>query len=431
MDRDELARLSKSELIDAYLSLQGKLGRAAKTSRTSSKPPSTDKKVNRQRAKPGGGKPGHKGHARRLADAPDRVVDHRPERCAGCGHDMAETAAGTVIGAYDAIDFPPIKPVVECHRRLSCRCPRCGAETKAPLPPAASGSPFSANIQSLAVYLKHFQHLSYQRLQEMFADVFGLRLSQGALTTMFRRAVEPFAAAKETIVSRLRRARAVASDETGVRIEGVNAYHWVFRSADSVVHEAAFSRGAKVVAGVMDGHRPDYWLSDRYSAQQNHGTHHQTCLAHLARDIARVLEVGDEAVGLRLKLWIGDAFTLADALPTLATSTIANKRRALDDRIGSILAMSTQCAETAAVLRKFINARDQLLTFATAPPGLVEATNNGCEQSLRPAVISRKVTNGFRANWAAKHDCSVRSVVDTARLRGQNPYATIQATLAA
>ena len=84
----------------------------------------------------------------------------------------------------------------------------------------------------------------------------------------------------------LRRAPVVASDETGVRIEGSNAYHWVFRSPQAVVHQAAPTRGASVVREMMDGYRPAVWLSDRYAAQQGHGTAHQTCLAHLARDVA-------------------------------------------------------------------------------------------------------------------------------------------------
>ena len=47
---------------------------------------------------------------------------------------------------------------------------------------------------------------------------------------------------------------------------------------------------------------------------------------------------------------------------------------------------------------KFRRARDQLLTFAHWP-GMVDATNNACERALRPAVIQRKVTNGYRAMW--------------------------------
>ena len=41
---------------------------------------------------------------------------------------------------------------------------------------------------------------------------------------------------KAAILARLRIARAVASDETGVRIEGVNAQHWVFRAPGVVLH---------------------------------------------------------------------------------------------------------------------------------------------------------------------------------------------------
>jgi hypothetical protein len=60
MQRDELERLSKAELIELVLRLQ----RPAKTSRTSSKPPSTDPKERREHAKPGGAKPGHEGGPR-------------------------------------------------------------------------------------------------------------------------------------------------------------------------------------------------------------------------------------------------------------------------------------------------------------------------------------------------------------------------------
>ena len=49
MQRDELERLSKAELIELVLRLQ----RPEKTSRTSSKPPSTDRKERRERSRPG------------------------------------------------------------------------------------------------------------------------------------------------------------------------------------------------------------------------------------------------------------------------------------------------------------------------------------------------------------------------------------------
>lgn len=422
MNRDELRELSKEELVELVLKLQ----RPAKTSRTSSKPPSTDRKAERAGSKPGGAKPGHKGHFRELAEQPDDVVEHRPDRCSGCGHVFVPDAAGEVIGAFDSVDLPPVMPLVTRHQRLACACPGCGARVKAA--PPVSGSPFGPNIQALALYLKHVQHISYQRLQSMFADVFGLTISQGALGTMFGRAQAAFDAKKAAILGRLRQADAVASDETGVRIEGVNAQHWVFRAPGVVLHETAFSRAAQVVRDVMGGHRPAFWTSDRYSAQQGHGERHQTCLAHLARDIAFALEVSDDPAPFRLKLWMDDVFTVWRSLADAAASTVARKRRNLENRIGEILCARSDCDVTRALLRKIANARDQLLTFLDAPD-LVQPTNNACERALRPAVISRKVTNGFRSSWAAQADAALRTVIDTERLAGVSPYHAIRNTI--
>ena len=51
--------------------------------------------------------------------------------------------------------------------------------------------------------------------------------------------------------------------------------------------------------------------------------------------------------------------------------------------------------------------------------------------ALRPAVIQRKVTNGYRAMWAAEGEAAVRTVVDTERLTGASPFGTILKTVSA
>ena len=229
----------------------------------------------------------------------------------------------------------------------------------------------------------------------------------------------------------MRQAKVIASDETGVRIEGSNAYHWVFRCSEAVVHHASPTRGAIVVRTLMDGHRPEVWCSDRYTAQQGHADAHQTCLAHLARDVAYADEASEDVLPSRLKLWLQRAFALADGVGTLAASTLARKRRALERSLDEILAAPTSCDLARDIQNKFRRARDQLLTFAHWP-GMVDATNNACERALRPAVIQRKVTNGYRAMWAAEGEADIRTVVDTARLGpGTNPFKTILQTVSA
>ena len=89
-------------------------------------------------------------------------------------------------------------------------------------------------------------------------------------------------------------------------------------------------------------------------------------------------------------------------------STLARKRRALERSLDAILAAPTSCDLARDIQSKVRRARDQLLTFAHWP-GMVEATNNACERALRPAVIQRKVTNGYRSmsgRRGAKRHCA-------------------------
>lgn len=426
MSRNDLERLSKEELIELVLRLQ----RPEKTSRTSSKPPATDHKERRAHSKPGGAKPGHDGHSRVISDDPDEVVEHRPERCACCGGDLHAALLTEVVSVSERIELPAVRPVVTQHRRLAVRCPSCGARVVASVPEAARGTPFGPRLHAVATYLKTFQALSYERLQAALSDLFGLTLSQGGLMNLLRRAQGRFRPGREVAVSALRRATVVASDETGVRIGGSSAFQWVFHSADAVVHAASPTRGAVVVREMMDGHRPAVWISDRYTAQQGHAAAHQTCLAHLARNIAYGVEVSDDPVPWRLQLWLQSVFALAERVTALATSTLSAKRRSLNRQLGAILATPSRCDLTRDLQAKIARARDQLLVFLNYP-GLVEPTNNASERLLRPAVVQRKMTNGYRAMWAAEGEADIRTVVDTARLAGISPFATILKTVGA
>jgi len=129
----------------------------------------------------------HEPHNRRLADDPDEFRDHMPSICEQCGGAFPLDAQKDLIGEYDEIEIPPVKPYVIRHRRFACRCAHCGVAAKAPAPAVATTTPFGPRIHALAIYLKGFQALSYERLRGLFGDAFGLRVSEGALMNMFIR----------------------------------------------------------------------------------------------------------------------------------------------------------------------------------------------------------------------------------------------------
>ena len=107
MSRGDLERLSKDELIELVLKLQ----RPAKTSRTSSKPPSTNRKERRERSRPGGAKPGHEGYSRMIAADPAQVVAHRPTACPACGLALLSDLPVETVSVYERIELPDVAPV--------------------------------------------------------------------------------------------------------------------------------------------------------------------------------------------------------------------------------------------------------------------------------------------------------------------------------
>src|SRR3978361_873279 len=109
MSRDDLERLSKAELIELVLRLQ----RPAKTSRTSSKPPSTDRKERRETSKPGGAKPGHEGHSRRVSEYVAKLVDHQPEECPCCRGALPDDLPAEGVSEHNKGELPAMKPFVE------------------------------------------------------------------------------------------------------------------------------------------------------------------------------------------------------------------------------------------------------------------------------------------------------------------------------
>ena len=56
----------------------------------------------------------------------------------------------------------------------------------------------------------------------------------------------------------------------------------------------------------------------------------------------------------------------------------------------------------------------------------VPPTNNISEREIRPSVVFRKVTNGFRSDWGAQIHAGYRSVTGTARIAGQTALAAIR-----
>jgi len=101
----------------------------------------------------------------------------------------------------------------------------------------------------------------------------------------------------------------------------------------------------------------------------------------------------------------------------------------LDRRLDRIIA-AVPVGEPGRKLRKRMAAnRAHLFGFITNRD--VPYPNNVAERNLRPSVIFRKVTNGFRCEWGAETYAAFRSAVGTAKLHRTSLFDTMQFVLSA
>jgi transposase len=441
-DLSRLSHAEKDALIHALWSqvqaltargvaLEARLGQPPKTPDNPSVPPSKGQKPNRpekaKRQGPRKGSLGRDGGGRALSADPDDVVVAKPARCRHCQAALAD-ADRTLDARYDKIDLPQVRPVVTRVERYAGHCRCCGATTLAAVPQGLEpGTPFSLNIVALAMYLRFVHAVSYKRLSRLLLDLFGLSISEGALDAAFRRGKPQFDADVAAILARLRRARVIYSDETGVRIDGRGCWNWVFQNADVVIHVVRRSRGAGVVAEVLAGHRPALWVSDLYGAQQNHADGWQICLAHQLRDCQYAIDAGDAVFAPRMKALLLRAVVLARRHRTLADSTRRQYRRRLDHDLDAIMALTPSHHDGRRLRKRYGKLRAHLFTFLDHPE--LAADNNSSERELRPTATYRKVTGGFRSNWGADLFAAVRSVIGTAARHRRDAYQAIRDTL--
>jgi transposase len=432
---DELLAQNKT-LLARVAELEAKLGQPPKTPTNSSLPPSRGQKANVAGApRKKKGRRGRPGVARALCPNPDRTREVYADKCV-CGAAL-KPADQPEVFAYDHIDLPPIKPVttrIHLHKGF---CPCCKRRVAA-RPPAdmRPGSPFGPGIVALTTYLHACQMVSYARLVEMLDGVFGLAVSEGAVANMLARASSPLAGQADEIAEIVRKSPVIASDETSARVCGKNHWQWTFVASSAVYHTIQPSRGKAVPVAFLGQAKPDVWVSDRLAAQGNHAAAHQYCLAHLIRDAQYAIDAGDTVFAPAFKSFLQDACApglrrgrLGRRRPDLADATIKAHQRRLRRELDRLLALKPAAA-AGRHLRDamFLDARDKLLTFMSRRD--IEPTNNASEQALRPSVIFRKVTNGFRSAWGAKVYADICSIVGTGRRAGRSALAALRDALA-
>lgn len=449
-ERPDLSKLSSEEkdalivaLLERIEELERRLGL---NSANSGKPPSSDgfkkpSRVNNQREKTGrqsGGQAGHEGTTLRQVATPDKVIDHCPPVCRGCG---AALSVEQTRGHQKRQVFDIAKPVVQVteHRAHSCGCPACGTETHAAFPAEVTAAThYGATVEALVVYLQAWQLIPEDRLAELMTDVFGVDLATSTIAAMGQRKAQEFAGLAAHIEQQVKHAAVKHLDETGYRVAGVLQWLHVASTVLLTCYRTSAKRGA-MLASVRGIIVHDFWRP--YLAMI--GVTHALCNAHHLRELKALMDIEKEPWARALHRFLRQtchAANLARAQPrSLSPRFLAWLSARYDRIVAQGFAFHESQPPLGAglptrrgrirrrtghnLLLRLRDHKEATLRFLSDPT--VPFTNNQAERDLRMMKVRQKISGGFRSDTGVQTFATLRMVLSTARKQGWNIFATL------
>jgi len=375
-----------------------------------------------------GGQPGHPRAVRPRLPA-DVVIDHKPRRCAGCGHALA--GDDPQPRWQQVWELPEVRPQVTEHRFHTLNCP-CGQATRAARPLDLPADGYGPRLKAAVTYLTGALRLSKAQAQALCADLLGLPVSQGQVCAVEAEAALTLAPTVET----LRRAlpqQDVNMDETGWKQAGKPRWLWVAVTAAFTVFHLALCRGRRVVEGLLGSSYTGVLTTDRWSAYHR-VARRQLCWAHLRRDFQALIDRGGPgaAVGERLLGLSDELFFWWHALHDDACDRELFDRRlaGVKRRVRAALVGGGRGdGKSAGLCGELPRLWPALWRFAEGEG--VEPTNNAAERALRPAVLWRKASQGTRTDSGSRYVATVLSVVATCRQQGRRVWDYLTSAFAA
>ncbi|MCT0226129.1 DUF6444 domain-containing protein, partial [Synechococcus sp. CS-1328] len=258
----EQLRIQFTALATELAHLRERIGRS---SRNSSKPPSSDRpgfKPPERRKGSGrkrGGQPGHPGSGPELLpiERVDEVVEHHPQACRRCGQLLE--GVDPVPLRHQVIEIPPITPVVIEHRLHRLVCPCCSTSTCASLPAEVEASHYGPRLSALVGLLGSAFPLSFSKTQALLDQLLGVQYSfgedfvysRGAMATIRQRISAALEQPIQEALAFARQQPVVYVDETGAPTghadgdnpDGRRGWEWVMVTALVTVYRFAEACG--------------------------------------------------------------------------------------------------------------------------------------------------------------------------------------------
>lgn len=349
-----------------------------------------------------------------------------PAACPACG-------SADVEHTDTAHQYQAEIPRAVIYRRFEVhvgRCRSCGRrvqgrhELQTSDALGAAASQLGPDAQAAAVHLNKVAGLSHGKVKAFFKSLFGIDVSRGGSCQAVLRAGRKALGNYDAIVGSVRRSERVVPDETGWRVGGLGAWLHALATPDAVAYHVDRRRGFEASAAVLGGDYAGLMTHDGWAPYLRFWrARHQACLAHLLRRCRELLETATRgAVNFprRVKALLREGLAVRDDRDAgrLPARWAAARADDLDARMHRLLLPVKTHPPNERFAAHLWKSRRHLFTFLRHRG--VDATNWRAEQAIRPAVVNRKVWGGNRTWAGARAQSVLMSVLQTAKLRGED-----------
>jgi len=421
-------------------------------SHNSNQPPSLDlpwtkpkrtRSLRKQSDRQVGGQIGHEGVTLRQVAAPNRIIIHSIEECRQCGASCAAASANS-FHKRQVFEIENGSLAVIEHRLATKICPDCGHLCKGQFPTAIKApAQYGESVLSRALYLHLYQLLPVARTQEAMRDLFGCDISQASIQRAARLCSAKIIRCEQRIKAAIRDSKVIGADETGIRINGANAWVHVART-DTLTHLASHSKRGKAAfdtIGILNQYKGTLVRDGWFSYKQYQQCRHSLCNAHLLRDLTYVGEAEpqhEKWTTALAKLLIDVKESVETARAASRTELDSEAKKDFLNRYDSLIAEAEQAIggspeqksiglTAQKLLNRFIKNKTEVLRFMT--DFAVPFDNNGSERDLRMLKLQQKIAGCFRTTEGVQTFCRVRSYLSSAKKQGRNLLTALEGAL--
>jgi transposase len=311
-----------------------------------------------------------------------------------------------------------VRVTVTEYQLQRVRCPCCGHETRAGLPPGVPTGAFGPRLQAAGAVLSGRYRLSRRAVVGVLADLVGATVALGSVDGLCQATAAALTQPLAELAQAVRAAPVANADETSWRQAGKPCWLWVVTTGLATLFTIAKSRGGEVIKGPLGEGYAGVVGSDRWTAYLWLGVlRRQLCWAHLKRDLQGIVDRGGAAKdvgqpGLDLTTRLFAAWHAARDDPA-AWTRLPQAMQPIQAEFRTLLeaGQDSPSAKAAGLCRALLALWPALWTFVTVPG--VAPTNNTAERAVRPAVLWRKQSLGTQTEAGNQFVARMLSVATT------------------